>query len=70
MIEDVELSPNNRARCIKCSEKIKKDTPRGRTHTGHFVCTNCFESYLQGMILKIDYMEKEFAKLRKQTNVR
>ena len=66
-ITRIELSKSDRSRCHKCSEKIKKGTPRGvetdyrHTHVEyHYYCFKCVPDILREMVKRIESIKLDF----------
>jgi hypothetical protein len=66
MINDIEVSPNNKARCKICGRKINEGTPRGVEYTSYgFHPTTIFYCH-KHIILKIKDDIEEFERKIKQ----
>jgi len=73
MIDNIEISPSNRAECGDCRKKIGKGTPRGvRTESrGHYTsnyyyCHKCSLKRIEEDIKKSKKLKKDFNKMIKE----
>jgi len=75
MINDIELSPSEKARCKRCGRIIPKGTPRGRSskyHNNHYedsyYCYKCTELEINEDIEFSKELKKQLKKMIKQQN--
>ena len=73
MIDEIELSKSDRARCIRCGNKIGLKTPRGirlvQQNYGNstiFYCYKCAGNTIDENIIELKELKKQLKKMVKQ----
>lgn len=74
MLDDIELSPSDRAKCSRCGKKIGLKTPRGvRTekqsygHSQSYYCYECASLVIDEEITYFKKLKKELKKMVKKS---
>ena len=74
MVDNIEISPSDRAKCQKCGKKIGKGTPRGVIATrqsygysNYYYCYKCAELKIKEGIEELKEHSKELKRLIKKT---
>lgn len=73
MIDKTEISPNNRAKCKDCREKILKGMPRGITTIYYgigYTCYRCTKNRIERFEVHCKQMKIDYAKIMKKCSKR
>lgn len=73
MIDDIELSKSDRAKCFRCGKKIGLKTPRGvqiiykyNHPETYYYCYECAEKEIDRSIINLKDLKKELKKMVKK----
>lgn len=74
MLDSLELSPSDRAKCSRCGKKIGLKTPRGVSllkqsygYSESYYCYECSEKEIDESIISLKELKKELKKMVKKS---